>query len=105
MMLPAREQRTRPGRILVLSPNARARRVPARAFGARWRAVWRASGPRAALVRPFLRTHLAAMRGEFVDVGGCRLYYYAAGTRGAGGPLIFLPRVPAPPPLRGAVAR
>jgi pimeloyl-ACP methyl ester carboxylesterase len=30
------------------------------------------------------------LRGEFVDVGGARLYYYAAGTRGAGDPLILL---------------
>jgi len=30
------------------------------------------------------------MRGEFVDVGGARLYYYAAGTRGAGEPIVFL---------------
>jgi pimeloyl-ACP methyl ester carboxylesterase len=30
------------------------------------------------------------MRGEFVDVGGARLYYYAAGTRGSGEPIIFL---------------
>ena len=30
------------------------------------------------------------MRGEFLDLGGCRLYYYAAGTRGAGEPLVFL---------------
>ncbi|MEO6445507.1 MAG: alpha/beta hydrolase [Gemmatimonadaceae bacterium] len=30
------------------------------------------------------------MRGEFVDVGGARLYYYAAGTRGVGEPIVFL---------------
>lgn len=30
------------------------------------------------------------MRGEFVDVGGARLYYYAAGTRGAGDPVVLL---------------
>ena len=30
------------------------------------------------------------MRGEFVDVAGARLYYYAAGTRGAGEPVLFL---------------
>jgi pimeloyl-ACP methyl ester carboxylesterase len=30
------------------------------------------------------------MRGEFVDVGGARLYYYAAGTRGAGEPVLLL---------------
>lgn len=30
------------------------------------------------------------MRGEFIDVRGARLYYYAAGTRGAGEPVLFL---------------
>lgn len=30
------------------------------------------------------------MRGEFVDVGGVRLYYFAAGTRGDGEPIVFL---------------
>lgn len=30
------------------------------------------------------------MRGEFVDVGGARLYYYAAGSRGEGEPVVFL---------------
>lgn len=30
------------------------------------------------------------MRGEFVDVGGVRLYYFAAGSRGAGEPVVFL---------------
>jgi pimeloyl-ACP methyl ester carboxylesterase len=30
------------------------------------------------------------MRGEFVDVAGARLYYYAAGTRGAGEPLVLI---------------
>jgi pimeloyl-ACP methyl ester carboxylesterase len=30
------------------------------------------------------------MRGEFVDVGGARLYYYACGTRGAGDPVVLL---------------
>lgn len=30
------------------------------------------------------------MRGEFVDVAGARLYYYAAGTRGAGEPIVFV---------------
>lgn len=30
------------------------------------------------------------MRGEFIDVGGRRLYYYAAGTRGAGNPVLLL---------------
>jgi pimeloyl-ACP methyl ester carboxylesterase len=30
------------------------------------------------------------MRGEFIDVGGARLYYYAAGTRGAGEPIVLV---------------
>jgi pimeloyl-ACP methyl ester carboxylesterase len=30
------------------------------------------------------------MRGEFIDLGGARLYYYAAGTRGAGEPIVLL---------------
>jgi len=30
------------------------------------------------------------MRGEFVDLQGARLYYYAAGSRGAGEPIVFL---------------
>src|SRR5262245_5442385 len=30
------------------------------------------------------------MRGEFVEIDSARLYYYAAGTRGAGEPVIFL---------------
>jgi pimeloyl-ACP methyl ester carboxylesterase len=30
------------------------------------------------------------MRGEFLDVNGVRLYYYAAGSRGAGEPIVLL---------------
>lgn len=30
------------------------------------------------------------MRGEFVDLDGARLYYYAAGSRGAGEPVVFV---------------
>lgn len=30
------------------------------------------------------------MRGEFIDVGGHRLYYYAAGSRGAGNPILLV---------------
>lgn len=30
------------------------------------------------------------MRGEFVDVDGARLYYYAAGSRGVGEPVVFI---------------
>lgn len=30
------------------------------------------------------------MRGEFIDLDGARIYYYAAGTRGAGEPVVFV---------------
>jgi pimeloyl-ACP methyl ester carboxylesterase len=30
------------------------------------------------------------VRGEFLDVGGVRLYYYAAGSRGAGEPIVLI---------------
>jgi haloalkane dehalogenase len=30
------------------------------------------------------------MRGEFVDLSGARLYYYAAGSRGSGEPVVFI---------------
>lgn len=32
----------------------------------------------------------SAVRGEFVDLDGARIYYYAAGTRGVGEPVVFL---------------
>ena len=32
----------------------------------------------------------SVMRGEFLDVGGARLYYYAAGTRGGDEPLVLI---------------
>ena len=35
------------------------------------------------------------MRGEFIDLDGVRLYYYAAGTRGVGEPVVFLHGFPA----------
>jgi pimeloyl-ACP methyl ester carboxylesterase len=35
------------------------------------------------------------VRGEFVDLDGARIYYYAAGTRGAGEPVVFLHGFPA----------
>lgn len=37
-----------------------------------------------------LSAKLAAMRGEFLDVGGVRLYYYAAGRRGPEPPVVLL---------------
>ena len=43
------------------------------------------------------------MRGEFIDVGGARLYYYAAGTRGAGEPVVFLHGFPSSSHLWGEV--
>lgn len=45
------------------------------------------------------------MRGEFVDIGGQRLYYYAAGTRGAGVPVILLHGFPTSSRLWHAVVR
>src|SRR3954468_10493657 len=30
------------------------------------------------------------MRGEFIDLNGERIYYYAAGTRGAGDPIVLI---------------
>ncbi len=45
------------------------------------------------------------MRGEFVDVAGSRLYYYAAGTRGAGEPVVFLHGFPASSHLWHSVVR
>ena len=43
------------------------------------------------------------MRGEFVDVEGARLYYYAAGTRGTGEPVVFLHGFPTSGHLWGDV--
>lgn len=43
------------------------------------------------------------MRGEFLDLGGARLYYYAAGTRGAGVPVVFLHGFPTSGHLWGDV--
>ncbi|MEX2181492.1 MAG: alpha/beta fold hydrolase [Gemmatimonadaceae bacterium] len=45
------------------------------------------------------------MRGEFVDIGGRRLYYYAAGSRGAGDPVVFLHGFPTSSRLWHAVVR
>ncbi len=45
------------------------------------------------------------MRGEFIDLAGCRLYYYAAGTRGAGEPVVFLHGFPASSHLWANVVR
>lgn len=36
------------------------------------------------------KRQIAPMRGEFVDIGGQRLYYYAAGTRGSGLAVVLL---------------
>ena len=45
------------------------------------------------------------MRGEFVDVAGSRLYYYAAGSRGAGEPVVLLHGFPTSGHLWGEVVR
>ena len=43
------------------------------------------------------------MRGEFLDLSGSRLYYYAAGTRGAGVPVVFVHGFPTSGHLWGDV--
>jgi pimeloyl-ACP methyl ester carboxylesterase len=43
------------------------------------------------------------MRGEFLDLDGARIYYYAAGTRGAGEPVVFLHGFPTSGHLWGDV--
>lgn len=48
---------------------------------------------------------LPAMRGEFVDLGGKRIYYYAAGSRGAGEPVILLHGFPTSSRLWHSVVR
>lgn len=45
------------------------------------------------------------MRGEFVDIGGRRLYYYAAGSRGSGVPVVFLHGFPVASRLWHTVTR
>ncbi len=45
------------------------------------------------------------MRGEFVDIGGSRLYYYAAGTRGAGDPVVLIHGFPTSSRLWHAMIR
>ena len=43
------------------------------------------------------------MRGEFIDLSGARLYYYAAGTRGSGNPVVFIHGFPTSGHLWGDV--
>lgn len=43
------------------------------------------------------------MRGEFIDVAGTRLYYYAAGVRGAGEPVVLIHGFPASSHLWSAI--
>ena len=43
------------------------------------------------------------MRGEFLDVAGTRLYYYAAGSRGAGDPIVLIHGFPTSGHLWNAV--
>ena len=43
------------------------------------------------------------MRGEFLDLDGARIYYYAAGTRGAGNPVVFVHGFPTSGHLWGDV--
>jgi pimeloyl-ACP methyl ester carboxylesterase len=37
-----------------------------------------------------LHTDITTVRGEFLDIDGARLYYYAAGTRGGGEPMVLI---------------
>src|SRR5665647_3234175 len=55
------------------------------------------------LVSPVSAGRFARMRGEFLDLDGYRLYYYAAGTRGAGEPVLFLHGFPSSSHLWGGV--
>jgi pimeloyl-ACP methyl ester carboxylesterase len=43
------------------------------------------------------------VRGEFIDLSGARLYYYAAGTRGSGNPVVFIHGFPTSGHLWGEV--
>ena len=43
------------------------------------------------------------MRGEFLDLDGARIYYYAAGTRGVGNPVVFVHGFPTSGHLWGDV--
>ena len=45
------------------------------------------------------------MRGEFVDLAGSRLYYYAAGTRGSGEPIVLIHGFPTSSHLWNEVVR
>lgn len=45
------------------------------------------------------------MRGEFLDLSGYRLYYFAAGTRGVGEPVLFLHGFPSSSHLWSSVIR
>jgi pimeloyl-ACP methyl ester carboxylesterase len=45
------------------------------------------------------------MRGEFLDLAGLRLYYYAAGSRGIGEPVLFLHGFPTSSYLWNSVVR
>jgi pimeloyl-ACP methyl ester carboxylesterase len=45
------------------------------------------------------------MRGEFVDIGSGRLYYYAAGSRGAGDPVVLIHGFPTSSRLWHGVVR
>lgn len=45
------------------------------------------------------------MRGEFLDLNGARVYYYAAGTRGAGEPVVLIHGFPASSHLWSDVVR
>jgi len=50
--------------------------------------LWRAL--HASAIFPLQCDSRVRVRGEFLDLSGARLYYYAAGTRGAGVPAVFI---------------
>jgi pimeloyl-ACP methyl ester carboxylesterase len=57
----------------------------------------------AGLFAAYVVSQESPVRGEFVDLGDNRLYYYAAGTRGAGEPVVLLHGFPASSFLWSAV--
>lgn len=70
--------------------------------------LWRKCDQRSAkdiIFAPKRQIAHAYMRGEFVDIGGQRLYYYAAGSRGAGVPVVMVHGFPMSSRLWHAVVR
>src|SRR5688500_17555445 len=53
-------------------------------------AAARGSYSHSAITTPHSDNGLSLVRGEFLDLSGARLYYYAAGSHGDGDPVLFL---------------